>query len=182
MKRGWQILIIGIVVIGGCIAYSKRFQITAIVWHWRNGDFARVGNYEVPVPDHWLGKVEPSGLTFLTDTLPKRDSDALSQINVITIDSLPTPTRDLNSWKSYKDQWLKENGINVREERSLSFGNETVICVGGHELHEVLQVPNAANVVSLDCMSSDRLHLTFVGQRPDLEVFYSMIPRIRKQK
>jgi hypothetical protein len=153
-----------------------------MVWHWKNGDFARVGNYEVPVPNRWLVRVEPSGLSFLTDTRSQRGTGSFSGINVITIDTLTTATRDLNSWKTYKEQWLKNNGLNIPEERSLSFEDEAISCLGGHEFHEVMQLPDATDVVSVDCRSSGRLHLMFVGQQADLALFYSIIPKIRKQK
>ena len=182
MKLGIHTLLICIVVLMlGYVVYSRRFEISATLWHWRNGDFARVGKYEMPVPGHWLVKVEPSGLTLLTDirSSPRKDS-AFSGINVITIDSLPTPTRDLDYWKSYKKQWLIRNGISNPEERSLSFEDEHVVCVGGAEFHEVMKLPDTDNVVSADCLSSGRLHLMFVGQQPDLILFYSLIPKIRK--
>lgn len=183
MKPGIRSILIGIVVvILGYVAYSRRSEISAMVWHWKNGDFTRVGNYKVPVPNHWLVKVEPSGLSFLTDTRSRRNARAFSGMNVITIDSLPTPTRDLDSWKSYKKHWLKNNGISNPEERSLSFEDEAVACVGGHEFHDVMQLPDAADVVTVDCRSSGRLHLLFVGQQPDLELFYSIIPKIHKEK
>jgi hypothetical protein len=183
VKRGIRTALIGIVVFMlGYVAYTRRFELSAMVWHWKNGDFAHVGNYEVPVPNRWVVKVEPSGLSFLADTRSQRGAGAFSGINVITIDSIPTPTRDLESWKSYKEQWLKNNGVSNPEERSLSFEDEAVRCLGGHEFHEVMQLSDAADVVSVDCRSSGRLHLMFVGQQPDLELFYSIIPKIRKQK
>jgi hypothetical protein len=92
------------------------------------------------------------------------------------------PTRDLDSWKSSKMQWLKTNGISNPEERSLSFEDEAVVCLGGDEFHEVMKLPDTGDVISVDCLSSGRLHLMFVGQQPDLELFYSLIPKIHKQK
>jgi hypothetical protein len=184
MKLGIRTILIGVVILLlGYVAYSRRFDMSAAVWHWRNGDFVRVGKYEMPVPGHWLVKVvEPSGLTFLTDIRSPRKARASSSVNVIMIDSLPMSTRDLDSWKSYKKQWLKKNGISNPEERSLSFEDEDVACLGGEEFHQVMKLPDSGDVVSVDCLSSSRLHLMFVGQRPDLELFYSLVPKIRKQK
>src|ERR1700688_928882 len=164
MKLGIRTVLIGIVILTLLsIGYSRRFDISARMWHWTNGDFARVGKYEMPVPGHWLVKVEPSGLTFLTDTRSPRKANAFSGMNVITIDSLPTPTRDLDSWKSYKKQWLTKKGISNPEERSLSFEGEDVVCLGGDEFNEVMKLPYTG-VVSVDCLSSGSLHLMFVGQ------------------
>jgi hypothetical protein len=176
-------VLIGVVVLMlGYVVYSRRFDISARVWHWTNGDFAHVGEYEMPVPSHWLVKAEPSGLTFLTDARSPRKASAFSGINVITVDSLPTLTRDLASWKSYKKQWLNKNGISNPEERSLSFEDEDVACLGGDEFRQVMKLPDTGVVVSVDCLSSGKLHLMFLGQQPDLELFYSLIPKIRKQK
>lgn len=72
------------------LGYLKRFEISALVWHWRNGGLVQVGDYKVPVPDRWLVKVEDSGLTFLINSRGERRGNTLSGINVITIDSLPT--------------------------------------------------------------------------------------------
>src|SRR5207244_2583230 len=83
----------------------------------RNVDFVHVGNYEMPVPDHWLVKVEPSGLTFLTDVRNRRSARGFSDVNVMTIDSLPTPARDLDAWKAYREQWLRANGVSNPEGR-----------------------------------------------------------------
>lgn len=183
MKRRIRTVVIGVVVLTlGYVVYSRRFDILARVWHWKNGDFASVGKYEMPVPRHWFVKVEPSGLTFLTDTRSPRKASAFFGINVITIDSLPMPTRDLDSWKSYKKQWLIKKGISSPEERSLSFEGEDVVCLGGDEFNEVIKLPYTGDVVSVDCLSSVSLHLMFVGQQPDLKLFYSLIPKIRKQK
>jgi len=183
MKLGIRrVLIVILVLILGWVVYTERFEILARIWHWRNGDFARVGNYEIPVPDHWLVNVEPSGLTFLTDLRSRRKAGAFLGVTVITADSLPMRTHDLDSWKSQKEKWLKANGIGNPEERSLSFEDEAIACLGGHELRHVMQLPNTGDVVSVDCLSSGSLHLMFVGQQPDLELFYTLIPKVRKHK
>jgi hypothetical protein len=161
------------------LAYSKHLDISVAWWHWRHGNSISVGKYEVPVPKHWLVDVEASGLTFLTDTRGPHHG-RVSEINVITVDSLPMATNELDSWKSYKEEWLRNNGVPRPEERSLRFGDERVACLGGHEFHEVMKLPDATDLVSVDCLSSGNLHLMFVGSQQDLEVFYSIIPLIRK--
>jgi hypothetical protein len=183
MKLSIRAMLIGVAaLICAYVAYSKRFEISARVWRWRNGDFAHVGNYMIPVPDRWLVKVEPSGMTFLTDARNRRNISALSGVNVITVDSISTSTGNLDSWKSFKEQWLKTNGIRNPELRTLKFEDEVLVCLGGQELRDVMQLPNTSEVFSVDCRSSGRLHLMFVGQRPDLELFYSLVPRIHTQK
>ena len=55
MKRVSRLLLTGIVVlIIGYLVYGRRSQIAAKVWHWRHGYSTYVGDYVVPVPDHWL--------------------------------------------------------------------------------------------------------------------------------
>ncbi len=169
------------IVLLAYVPYSKRLQIAATVWHWRNGDFAHVDNYEVPVPKNWLVKDDRSGL-LLIDTRRHGNEPVLSGINIITVGSFRTPTPDLEFWKSYKRKWLKDHGISIIEERSLRFEDETVACSGGHEMQEMMHIPNASDVVSLECRSSGKLYFIFVGQPPDLQVFYSIIPKIRKRK
>lgn len=136
----------------------------------------------MPVPDGWLVKVEPSGLTFLTDARNRRNIRALTMVNVITVDSLPTSTGNLEFWKSSREQWLKTTGVGNPEQKSLRFGDEVVACVGGRELHDVMQLPDTGEVFSVGCRSSGRLHLMFVGQKPDLGLFYTLIPQIHKQQ
>jgi len=36
------------------LAYAKRLQIDAGLWHWRHGHSTIVGDFRVPVPDGWL--------------------------------------------------------------------------------------------------------------------------------
>jgi len=38
----------------GYLAYAKRYQLAAKFWHWRHGNSMAMGNYEVPVPEHWF--------------------------------------------------------------------------------------------------------------------------------
>lgn len=177
-----SVLIGLLLLVLGFVAYSRRLQISAMVWHWRNGNFAPVGSYKVLVPRDWLVKAQPLGGILLVDTQFRHGMSVLSGINVISADSLTTSTRDLDFWKSTKKEWLRDNGVRNPEERSFSFDHETVACLGGHEFHEIMQVPDSGNVVSMDCRSSDRLHLMYVGQEPGLEIFYSIIPKIQRQK
>ncbi len=166
-------------ILMGYVAYSNRLQMAALIWHWKNGDFVRVGLYEVPVPKRWMVEKQASG-AFLIDTFGSRDTRTLAGINVISIESLPTITRDLEFRKSYQRKWLSEHGTSAIEERSLAFEDEFVACVGGDELHGLTGSPEAAGIVSVQCISSGKLHLTFAGQQPDLQIFYAIIPKIRK--
>jgi hypothetical protein len=170
------------VLILGIIAYPRRFQISAMAWHWKNGNSVRVANYDIPVRSNWLVKTQPLGGSLFVDTRFRGSPGVLSGINVISVDSLSLPTNDLDFWNSNKEKWLKENGISNPEQRSLNFEDEAVACLGGRELHDLMQVPDAADIISVDCRSSGRLHLMFIGRQDDLQVFYSIISGIHKQK
>src|SRR5260370_36867744 len=49
-------------------AYRKRYQLEAKIWPWRHGYSARVGNYGVPVPEHWLILIQNSTVFTLVNT------------------------------------------------------------------------------------------------------------------
>jgi hypothetical protein len=59
-KNKWlsmiRLLLIGmlLILITEYLVYGRRAQIAAKVWHWRHGYSTYVGDYVVPVPDHWL--------------------------------------------------------------------------------------------------------------------------------
>jgi hypothetical protein len=131
-----------------------------------------VGNYQVPVPRDWLVKVEPYGLTLLIDARPTRNATR----NSIMIFPAPLPAGSFEFWISHKKQWLKEHKVTI-EEQSLSFESEAVACLGGNEL---MQRWDATDTTSLECWSSGQLRLIFIGQRPGLQVLYSIIPKIRR--
>ena len=170
-KLGVVLAGVGVIVLG-CIVYSKRLQLSAVAWHWKNGDIVRVDNYEVPVPRGWLVRVEPSGLTSLIDTQPGKDAN----VNVIIILTVPQPG-NFEFWKSYERRSLTEHGFGTIEERSLSFDSEAVECLGGSELSDV---KNASSFISVECWSSGHLRLIFSGKKQGLDVLYSIVPKIRQ--
>jgi hypothetical protein len=172
MMRTRFVLAGAVLIVLVFFTYSKRLQVAALLWHWKNGDSVRVGQYEVPVPHDWLVRVDP-GITYLTDTHPSRDAND----SVIMIFSTSPPTGNFDFWISYTKQWLKEQGVTPMEERSLRFEDEAVACLGGHEL---TRVRGAADIISLECRSSGNLRLMFVGQKRDLQLLYSLVPRIHR--
>src|SRR5258708_39987749 len=65
-----------LVIVLAHLAYGKRYQLAAKIWHWRHGYSTRMGSYEVPVPAHWLILDQSSVAFTLMDTartLPRRD-------------------------------------------------------------------------------------------------------------
>jgi hypothetical protein len=78
-----------VVLIIGYLVYGRRAQIAAKVWHWRHGYSTYVGDYVVPVPDHWLVDTsENPRMITLIDTRVRRTADRLSAVNVIGVIAL----------------------------------------------------------------------------------------------
>ena len=182
MKRGFRIsLIVAVVLIVGYFAYVTRFQIEAKAWHWRHGYSIIVGDYEVPVPDHWLVQdFDNPNLIDLIDTRVRREAGPLSKVSVVTVDADARPMPDLSFWESFRRQSLEQRGIAV-EEMTLRLGDERMTCLGGEELREILHVPSVT-AVSLECRSLGRLSLRFLGPRTGLQDFNSIASQIHKRK
>jgi len=47
-------LLLALLLALGSIYYRYRYPIAAKIWHWKHGYSTTMGNYEVPVPEHWL--------------------------------------------------------------------------------------------------------------------------------
>src|SRR5574338_78295 len=64
-------LLIGV----GCVLYAYRYPMAAKIWHWRHGSSVTMGNYEVPVPEHWLITNQNSAGLTLMNTSPNFPKD-----------------------------------------------------------------------------------------------------------
>jgi hypothetical protein len=184
MNRASRLLLIGVLVLlVGYPIYARRFQIEAKIWHWRHGYSAAVGDYVVPIPDHWLILVEGVDGRDLAmfDTLVKGQPGPLLTPNMITVMSLSHPLRSLDSWESIKRQQLEHSGLSHIEEKTLWAADQKIVCLGGYELRDVLHVPGATHL-SLECQSAGQLNLIFIGYRSGLEDFYTIASQIRKRK
>jgi hypothetical protein len=182
MSRASRLLIIGVLVlIVGYAIYSRRYQIESKVWHWKHGYSAAVGDYVVPVPDRWLIYSEGPDHQDLTmfDTQVKRQPGPLLVPNMITVMSLSAPLRSLDSWEIIKRKQLEQDGLSNIEERTLFTANEKLVCLGGYQLREVLKIPGATHL-TLECQSTGRLSLIYMGYRSGLDDFYSIASQIRK--
>jgi hypothetical protein len=161
------------------LLYPRRFQITARMWHWKHGNVVRLRNWEFSLPRDWYVEDEPLNSIDFRDagfTSPGRPLGGFTSIDVwysheesINLDYVRTAER----------QRFAKSGVTDIEENTLHFGNETVVCVGGDFLQTIVHVP-LPNWVSLDCSTSDGLHLMFIGFRADLPSFYEFVPQIRK--
>jgi hypothetical protein len=182
-------MLFALLAVLGFFYHANRFRLAAQIWHWRHGYNAAMGNYEVPVPEHWLILDGDSVAFTLVNTSPVRDG-RLSTTAVITVfpfRSWPTEAKRADSWLSFKRQGLAREHVKAVEERRAKFGEDSVICVGGRELsavfHNASSVSGAeTDIVSLDCMSERGLEVLFVGEPSDLEPFYTFLSQIRSQR
>jgi hypothetical protein len=189
MKSRFVSLLVFLLIIAlGYFAYTKRYQLGARIWHWRHGYSTRMGNYEVPVPEHWL-IFDQSSIAFTlintAPTWPRRDRKFHS---TAVIDIFPFRDRHIGAsgidfWLSLKRQWLEREGVKSVEEKSLSFGDEAVTCIGGSELRAMMRdkigFPDT-DVISLECRSAEDLSILFVGEPSDLQDFYTFVSEIRR--
>jgi hypothetical protein len=97
--------------------------------------------------------------------------------NVISL--LYVRSGDVELWKSNEEARLKREGIPVIEERSFRFDDEGVRCVSSYALYERTHAPELKDTAVVHCGSTGGLEIEFQGQQ-DLQLFYSLIPKIRK--
>jgi hypothetical protein len=184
MDKGLRVSLICILaLIVGYSIYVRRFQIEAKVWHLRHGYSAAVGDYIVPVPDHWLiigADVDGRDLMIM-DTLVKRQAERPLTANMITVTSLTRPIRNLDFWESLQRQQLERGGQKEIEQRTLWAADEKVVCLGGYLLRDVLHV-SGTTLLSLHCQSAGQLSLRFQGYRSGLEDFYAIASQIHKRR
>lgn len=181
MKNTVITLLLGAVfVVLAFPVYSRRFQIEAKVWHWRHGYTANVGNYAVPVPEGWLIMADdPDGqFLFMLDTYVKSEKRIPLTANSVNV-SYYARQANLKSWEGLIRQHLSSNGLHEVEEFELPTADEKLICLGGHELRDVLHMPDAT-VVSFQCRSS-QLELMFLGSRSGIEDFKMIASQIHKR-
>jgi hypothetical protein len=180
-------LLITVIVFAGLgyIAYALRFQIEAKIWHWKHGGTTGVGNYEIPVPDHWLIYIQDLyGLTMM-NTNPIRPSDGRfhtsASITIFARRNQSIGTGGLDSWLAWKRQSLQRKNVSPVEEKELGFGDETLVCIGGNEIQTILgDAANSiqTNIISLECRSDKDLTILFAGEPSDLQFFYNLVSQI----
>jgi|SRR6266850_362520 len=177
-----------VIIAAGYIAYAKRYQLAAKLWHWRHGYSVKMGNYEVPVPEHWLIADQNFVAFTLMNTSPTLPKDAQFHTTAV-IDIFPFRTRaigpeGLNFWLSLRRQWLEREGVKSLEEKQFNVNGAAIVCIGGSRLRDAIvrgKLPDFdTDIVSLECKSVDGLYILFVGEPSDLEPFYSFVSQIRR--
>jgi len=182
MDRTLRTLLV-VVAIGaiGYTAYRSWFRMQAMFWHWRYGYSTTLGEYVVPVPRHWLVQTHADEqLIDLVDTRATRDAGPFAEVSVVSVDLASSSVRDLTYWKSLKKQSLEREGVRDIEERTLDVAGDTVVCLGGDELRQDLKVPGIT-ALSLECVSTSRLNVMFLGPRSGLTDFYSILSGIHRR-
>ena len=172
----------------GSIYYRYRYPLTAKIWHWKHGYSTTMGNYEVPVPEHWLITDQDFAAFTLMNSARSLPKDTKLHITaVITV--FPFRQRDIGPdgvaiWHSYQRQWLARDEVQSVEEKTLKFGDESITCIGGRQLSAILRSSTnhfETDIVSIDCMSERGLNILFEGEPSDLQSFYAFVSQIRRK-
>ena len=148
-----------------------------------------MGNYEVPVPEHWLLDEDSRTFTIVnSDAKSLRRDGQFQTTTVVTVFPFlgsPIGTSQMDLWLSLQRKWLERKGVKSAIERRLSLDGEPVICIGGRELGPMMRgegtIPDT-NVVSLDCVSANALNIAFIGEASDLQPFYTFVSQIRRHR
>jgi len=181
-------LLLAVLLALGSIYYRYRYPLTAKIWHWKHGYSTTVGNYEVPVPEHWLITDQDFVAFTLMNSAPNIPRDTKIQMTaVITV--FPFRERGIGPdgvafWLSQQRQRLVRDEVESVEEKTLVFGNESMTCIGGRQLSAIARSsPNhiETDIVSLDCMSERGLNIIFVGEPSDVQSFYTFASQIRRK-
>jgi hypothetical protein len=174
----------------GYFVFTRRYQIEAKIWHLRHGYSTRTGDFDVPVPEHWLIYLQNSTYSVLMNTAPTWHRDgklhSVAAITVFTSPILPVASNGMELWLQAKRQRIEHDGVKSVEEKRVDFDNDTVVCIGGSEMRDVIlpgttKVPDT-DIVSLECKSESGLSVLFQGEPSDLQSFYTWVSEIRRHK
>ena len=172
----------------GSIYYRYRYPLAAKIWHWKHGYSTTMGNYEVPVPEHWLITQQDFVAFTLMNSRSNVPRDTKFHMRAV-VEVFPFRQGAIGPegvafWLSQQRQWLAREEVESVEEKTLRFGNESVTCIGGGLLSAILGAkPNVpkTDVISLNCMSERGLNILFEGEPSDLQPFYTFVSQIRKR-
>jgi hypothetical protein len=147
-----------------------------------------MGNYEVPVPEHWLITDQSFVAFTLMNSAPNVPRDAkfhtTAVVTVFPFRQRAIGPEGLTFWLSLQRKWLARDEVESVEEKTLKFGDESITCIGGRQLNAILRGnPNhlETDIISLNCMSEGGLNILFVGEPSDLQSFYTIVSQIRRK-
>jgi len=177
-----------LVLMFGYLAYAKRYQLAAKFWHWRHGNSMAMGNYEVPVPEHWfIFDQNHVALTMMNSApnLPRDHKFHTTAVVTVFLFRQRTIEPDaLAVWLSLQRKRLAREGVESVEEKTLNLGDESITCIGGRELKAILRGnPDhlETDIISRNCMSQRGLSIQFVGEPSDLQFFNAFVSQIRRK-
>lgn len=188
-------LLLALVLALGSLYFRYHYPLAAKIWHWKHGYSATMGNYEVPVPEHWLITRQDSIAFDLTNSATNIPRDKkLHMRTVITV--YPFRQRAIGPdgvafLLTQQRQLLAREKVESIEEKTLKFGDESITCIGGRELSAGLRsIPNRlqskpfpeTDIISLNCVSEGGPHISFAGEPSDLQSFYAFVSEIRRKK
>jgi hypothetical protein len=172
----------------GYLAYAKRYQFKAKIWHWRHGNSIMMGKYEVPVSQHWFIYDQDDVAFTMMNSGPNLPRDSkfhtTAVITVFPFRQRAVGSNGLAFWLSLQRQRLMRDEVESVEEKTLTFGDESITCIGGRELSEILRgnpYHVETDIISLNCMSERGLNILFVGEPSDLQSFHAFVSQIRRK-
>ena len=186
MKWLWRILVV--VTAAAALTYflyPRRYHLNARIWHWRHGNTTQLGHYVIPVPSDWFVTDVPSvprGLELVDTGFASRPRPFLGNSSVFAF-VLPggeAEKIDLGPWRSRERQLLESRGIKAIEERTIQYGDETVVCIGGDMTVPMDATEPMSALVSVNCGSNGPLQFLFNGFKADLPGFYGLLAQIHK--
>jgi hypothetical protein len=178
-----------LVFILGFLVFAKRYQLAATFWHWRHGNSTRMGNYEVPVPEHWFISLQDGETLTMMNTAPNFPRDHKFHTTAVVTVSISLQrvmgrSGGLAFWLSFQRQRLARNEVESVEEKPLNFGDESITCIGGREMSAILRGnPHhiETDIISRHCMSQRGLYIVFQGEPSDLQFFNNLVSQIHRK-
>jgi hypothetical protein len=178
-----------LVFILGFLVFAKRYQLAATFWHWRHGNSTRMGNYEVPVPEHWFISLQDGETLTMMNTAPNFPRDHKFHTTAVVTVSISLQrvigrSGGLAFWLSFQRQRLARNEVESVEEKPLNFGDESITCIGGREMSAILRGnPHhiETDIISRHCMSQRALYIVFQGEPSDLQFFNNLVSQIHRK-
>lgn len=148
-----------------------------------------MGNYEVPVPEHWFISDQNGEALTMRNTAPNFPRDhkfhTTAVVTVsISLQSVIGRSGGLAFWLSFQRQRLARDEVESVEEKTLNFGDEFITCIGGREMSAILRGnPHhiETDIVSRHCMSQRGLSIVFSGEPSDLQFFNNLVSQIRRK-
>ena len=189
MKYRFLPVLVALFIIAiGYAAYTKRYQFEAKAWHWRHGYSVTMGDYVVPVPEHWFISDQNYVAFTMMNAAPNLPRDhkfhTTAVVTVFPFRQRAIAPDGLALWLSLQRQRLARDEVESVEEKTLNFADESILCIGGRELNAILRGnPNhlETDIISRNCMSQRGLNILFVGEPSDLQSFNALVSQIRRK-